>query len=122
MKRKLFITAALVACFTVCLAVVGGLAGKWKGSLKDPNGDSQQFHLVFNVDGNNLTGTAQGDGEPLTIKDGKIDGNNFSFNTTDQGGNLIPVDGKYIAAGDSISLNFSLNNAKYHVTFMREDK
>ena len=39
MKRKTFITATLIACFAVCLAAVaGGLAGKWKSSLKDDEG------------------------------------------------------------------------------------
>ncbi|HEY4326013.1 MAG TPA: hypothetical protein VGN20_18630 [Mucilaginibacter sp.] len=122
MKRKMFITAMLVGCFTVCLAAIAGLAGKWKGSLKDPEGNDHQFHLVFSVSGEKLTGTAEAEGGPLAINDGKISGDNFSFNVKDQDGNVIPVDGKYITAGDSISLNFTENNMKHHVTFMRDDK
>ena len=122
MKKKIFITATLIACFAVCLAAVAGLAGKWKGSLKDPDGNDQQFHLVFNTNGEKLMGTAQAQGEPLVINDGKISGDNFSFNVKDQDGNVIPVDGKYIAAGDSISLNFTENDMKRHVTFVRDDK
>ncbi len=119
MKRKMFITVTLVACFAVCLAAVAGLSGKWKGSLKDQDGNDHQFHLVFNANGEKLTGTAQAEGEPLAINDGKITGDNFLFNVNDNEGNVIPVDGKYIAAGDSISLNFT-ETGKHHVTFVRD--
>jgi hypothetical protein len=123
MKRKILTTVALAACFTVCLAAVAGLAGKWKGSLKDPEGNDHQFHLVINpIDGDKLTGTAQAEGDPLAINDGKITGDNFSCNVKDPEGNVIPIDGKYIAAGDSISLNFTERDVKYHVTFVRDDK
>ena len=120
MKRKIFITAALVACFAVCLSAIAGLTGKWKGSLKDQDGNDHQFHLVFTANGEKLMGTAQAEGEPLAINDGKISGDNFSFNVKDNDGNVIPVDGKYIAAGDSISLNFTENSMKHHVTFVRD--
>jgi hypothetical protein len=123
MKRKIFITATLVACFAVCLAAVAaGLAGKWKGSLKDPDGNDHPLHLVLNVNEGALTGTAQAEGEPLAINDGKINGDNFSCNVKDPDGNVIPIDGKYITAGDSISLNFTENDMKHHVTFTRDDK
>jgi len=122
MKRKIFITATLVACFAVCLAAVAGLGGKWKGSLKDPDGNEHPLHLVLNVNGEALTGTAQAEGEPLAINDGKINGDSFSCNVKDPDGNVIPIDGKYITAGDSISLNFTENDMKHHVTFVRDDK
>ena len=122
MKRKIFITAILAGCFAVCLAAVAGLGGKWKGSLKDPEGNDHPIHLVFNVDGEKLIGTAQAEGDPLVINDGKINGDNFSCNVKDPEGNVIPIDGKYNAAGDSISLNFIENDIKHHVTFVRDDK
>jgi hypothetical protein len=123
MKRKISMTVLLFAFVTVCFAAVVGLAGKWKGSLTDPNGNNHDFHLVFNTgDGDKLTGTAQAEGPPLTINNGKISGNNFTFSVTDDDGNVIPVDGKYIPTGDSISLNFTENGATFHVKFVRDDK
>ncbi len=123
MKRKIFTTVILAGCFAVCLAVAAaGLAGKWKGSLKDPDGNDHPLHLVINVDGEKLTGTAQAEGDPLNINDGKITGDSFSCNVKDPDGNVIPIDGKYIAAGDSISLNFTEPDMKHHVTFVRDDK
>lgn len=122
MKRKIFITAVLAACFAVCLAAIaGGLAGKWKGTLRDPQGNDHDLHLVFNVaNSETLTGTAQAEGDPLTINDGKITGDNFTFNVKDPDGNVIQCDGKYIAAGDSVSFNFTQNDMKFHLTFVRD--
>jgi len=122
MKRKTLITGALLCFVTVALAAIAGLSGKWKGSLKDPEGNDHNFHLVFNVDGEKLTGTAQAEGDPLDIQEGKVTGDDFKFKLTDPDGNVIPVYGKYVAAGDSVSLNFEEGGAKFHVTFLRDDK
>ncbi len=65
MKRKTFAIAALLCFVTVCLAAIADLNGKWKGSLKDPEGNDHNFHLVLKVDGDKLTGTAQAEGDPL---------------------------------------------------------
>src|SRR6185503_4898121 len=120
MKRKIFLTAILAGCFAVCLAVADGLAGKWKASIKDDEGNSVPLHLVFNVSGEKLSGTAQAEGDPLDINDGKIAGDDFTFNVKDPDGNVITCDGKCIAAGDSISFNFTQNSMKHHVTFVRD--
>lgn len=106
----------------IAFAVISGLSGKWKGSLKDPDGNDHDIHLVFNVDRDTLTGTAQADGDPLTIENGKVNGNDFTFKVTDPEGNVIPVNGSYIAQGDSVSLNFEENGGKFHLTLKREDQ
>ena len=91
------------------------------GSLKDPDGNDHQLHLVFKVDGDKLTGTAQGGSDPLPIEEGKVNGNDFTFKVTDSQGTVIPVNGKYIAEGDSVSINFEENSTKMHVTLKREN-
>jgi hypothetical protein len=104
----------------IAAAAVADMSGKWIGSLKDPDGNDHTLHLVFKVDGEKLTGTAQAEGDPLNIDEGKVTGNDFSFKVTDHQGEVIPVYGKYVAEGDSVSLNFEQNGAKFHLTLKRD--
>jgi len=122
MKRKILITWALLCFVTVCFAAFAGLSGKWKGAVKDPGGNDHSLHLVFTVDGGKLTGTAQAEGDPLNIQEGTVTGDEFKFKVVDPEGTTIPVYGKYVAAGDSVSLNFEENGAKFHATLVRDDK
>jgi hypothetical protein len=122
MKRKILITSLLICLVTVCFAAIADLSGKWAGSIKGTDGNDHALHLVFKAEGDKLTGTAQSDqGDPLTINEGKVTGNDFTFKVTDPEGNTIPVDGKYIAAGDSVSMNFVESSVKFHVTLKREN-
>ncbi len=123
MTRKTLFTVALACLASIALAAIGDLSGKWIGLLKTPDGNSLIIHVVFKVDSDKLTGTtfAEGDPGPLDIREGKIKGNNFSFQVTNQDGTVIPVEGKYVAQGDSVSVNFE-NEGKFHLTFKRESK
>jgi len=121
MKRKALLTVALAGLVTIAMAAIADLSGKWVGSLKDPDGNDHSIHLVFKVDGEKLTGTAQADGPALDIQEGKVTGSDFTFHVTDPEGTVIPVNGKYVAQGDSVSLNFEENGGKFHLTFKREE-
>ena len=120
MKRKYLITTALVCLVMIAAVAIADMSGKWIGSLKDPEGNDHTLHLVFKIDGEKLTGTAQAEGEPLNIEEGKMTGNDFAFKVTDNQGAVIPVYGKYVAQGDSVSLNFEENGSKFHVTLKRD--
>jgi hypothetical protein len=121
MKRKILITASLMFVAAICFAAIADLSGKWTGSIKDPNGNDHSLHLVFKIDGDKLTGTAQSEGDPLNIQEGKVTGNDFSFKLTDPNGNNIPASGKYITEGDSVSFNFEADGSKFHATLKREN-
>ena len=122
MRRKTLIASLLICLATICFAAIADLSGKWTGSIKDPDGNDHPLHLVFKADGDKLTGTAQSDeGDPLTINEGKINGNDFTFKVTTPQGDTVPVDGKYIANGDSVSMNFVENSVKFHATLKREN-
>jgi len=122
MKIKVFTTTALLCCFMICLAAVADLSGRWTGSIKAPDGVDYPLTYVFNISSGVLTGTAQAQGDPKTITDCKLNGNDFTFNIADDDGTSIPHTGKYYADGDSISMNVNYKGTKLHTTLKRADK
>jgi len=119
MKRKIFITSALICFVTICLAAMADLSGKWTGQITTPDGNQLSINYVFKVDGNSLTGTGQGDGDPEEIKDGKINGNDITFKIVGSDGSEYPHTGKYFPEGDSISMNLEAHGTKFHATLKR---
>ncbi|HEY9004350.1 MAG TPA: hypothetical protein VIM89_23540 [Mucilaginibacter sp.] len=117
MKRKLFYPIALVCCFVVFAAfVVADLSGKWAGVLKLPDGNELQVTYDFKVDGDKLTGTAESPAGQVTVDDGKINGDTFTFKVTVDG-NEYPHSGKLYA--DSCGLDIDFGAQKIHTTLKR---
>jgi hypothetical protein len=85
----------------MAIAVAADIDGRWEGTFSTPNGD---MNLVFNfkADGQNLTGTVESQMGEQPITNGKIDGNEISFD----------VD----AMGNTISHKGTLNGDKIHLT------
>jgi hypothetical protein len=119
MKRKIFTTTALICCFMVCMAIVADLTGKWTGTIKTPDGNEIAVTYNFKVDGNTLTGTADSPNGTVTVDNGKIDGDNFSFKVTVDG-NDYPHTGKMYA--DSCGMDIDFGGQKLHFTIKRADK
>jgi outer membrane lipoprotein-sorting protein len=71
------------------LALAAAIDGKWVSERKmERNGETTTMTTTFDLksSGSALTGTVtassrRGEPRPIEIKDGKIDGNNFSFTT-----------------------------------------
>jgi len=119
MKKKIFIGAVLICFVTVCFAAIANISGKWTGSLITPDGNELQLKYDFKVDGDKLTGTAQGDSHPTAINEGKITGDSIIFKVSNDNGDVFPHAGKYFANGDSISMNIEVQGAKFHTTLKR---
>jgi hypothetical protein len=120
MKTKALMSIALICCFVVCLAATfADLSGKWSGMIKTPDGNDLELKYVFKVDGDQLTGTGQGDGEPAQISEGKVTGNDITFKVTSDDGKVFPHTGKYYADGDSIAMDIEVEGAKFHTTLKR---
>jgi hypothetical protein len=63
-------------------AFAADVDGKWAGTFETPNGPVN-VTFEFKAAGTTLTGSTSGpDGTSLPIKNGKIDGNNITFNVT----------------------------------------
>jgi len=76
------------------------LNGKWKGSLSGPNGNVDLFY-TFKVDADSLSGSVTSMLGTLTLENGKVDGNKFSFSVNVNG---QVVNDRGILEGDSIKL------------------
>ena len=119
MTRKFFTTTALLCCFMVCFAIVADITGKWTGSIKTPDGNELPVTYNFKVDGTKLTGTADSPQGTVTIDDGKVDGDNFSFKVN-VGGTDYPHTGK--AYADSCAMDIDLGGQKVHFIVKKADK
>jgi hypothetical protein len=101
MIRKLGITVLLFALSSVA-ALAADFNGKWNGQVQGRNG-MQTVNFDFHVDGSTLTGkvsTMRGD---MDITNGKVDGDNISFDQVMSfNGNSMTVSYKGVADGDTI--------------------
>jgi hypothetical protein len=119
MKRKLLTTTLLLSCVLVCFAAIAELNGKWKGVLKMSDGNELPLTYVFKVDGEKLTGSIISERGELPMTEGKIKGNDFTFNITIND-NVMPNTGKYY--GDSTVIISDFNGHKNHIKLTRTDK
>jgi hypothetical protein len=116
MKRKLFNSIALASCFIVLMAVFADLNGKWSGTLKTPDGNEIPVTYNFKVEGDKLTGTAEGPEGAVTVDNGKVIKDSFSFKVTVDG-NDYPHSGKVYE--DSCGLDVDFGTQKMHTTLKR---
>lgn len=103
LRRTLIATLFLLSSSFVMAADV---TGKWTGEAAGPNGN---FALKFDFKqtGDKLTGTLEGpQGDPMTINDGKVEGDTVSFSVTfEGGGNQMKIIHSGAVKGDEITLN-----------------
>lgn len=101
MLRKLGVAALFFALGTVS-ALAADFNGKWTADVQGRNG-TQTVTFEFHVDGSTLTGkvtTPRGDTD---ISNGKVDGDNISFDQTmNFNGNSFTLNYKGVADGDTI--------------------
>src|SRR5690348_11022428 len=96
-------SVAMLACLMVTSAFAADVDGKWTASMPGRQGNTMEVTFVFKADGNTLTGTMSNPRGESEIKDGKIDGNNISFNQTfERGGNSMTIVYKGKVSGDTI--------------------
>jgi hypothetical protein len=87
MKKRLVLFCAMFALASI-VAFAADVTGKWVGEAGGKGGPP-----TFNLkqSGTTLTGTSSGRGGDTEISNGKIDGNNISFEVTRE----IPDKGKF---------------------------
>jgi hypothetical protein len=121
MVRKALIAVLFLALGTVA-ALAADFNGKWTADITTPRG-TQTITLTFKVDGSAVTGTISSPRGDSDISNGKIDGDNISFDQVmSRNGNDFTInyagkiDGDTIkftrTMGDRPPVEFTANRAK----------
>lgn len=118
MTRKFFYSAALSACFIFLLSITSALDGRWTGIVNTPDGNSLDVVYNFKTNGDTLTGTAQSPAGEVSIDNGKVSGNNFSFDVTVDG-NVYPHKGILYTDSCGIDIDFGAGTT-VHTTIVRD--
>ncbi len=118
MKRKIFITTALLCCCVAAFAYFAGITGHWTGSLTAPDGNQYPLDYTLTSDNSALTGKGKSMEGDVDITEGKVKGDSLSF-AIDVGGVKVINTGKYFATGDSISLTIDYQGMLMHSTLKR---
>lgn len=99
MMRKLGLTVLMLALGSVT-ALAADFSGKWTADVQGRMG-TQTLTLNFKVDGSTLTGTITTQRGDADITNGKIDGDNISFDQTmNFNGNSMTINYKGTAQAD----------------------
>ena len=113
MRNCLFVLGLILVAGFVFAAPIDG---KWVGDYQGMN-----ISYTFKIDGDKLTGTTTSpDGKEITIKDGKIDGNNISFSISlDMGGQEMKIDLKGVLSGDELKLSTDMMGQSMEIPLKR---
>ena len=102
MMKKLGTTLLFFALGSVT-ALAADFNGKWTADVPGRNGNTQTLTFDFHVDGTTLTGTVTTPRGSIDISNGKVDGDNISFDQVmNFNGNSFTISYKGTADGDTI--------------------
>jgi hypothetical protein len=104
---KKFAILTMILCAASLAATAAGIDGKWTSESKRGDNTIQQT-LTLMSDGGALTGTVEtsfnGNSRSVDIKNGKVDGNKFSFSMVQRGkGGEVTVTWEGTVNGDEMS-------------------
>lgn len=121
MKKRILTTAALVCLMLAAFAFAAGIAGKWTGTLKTPDGNEFPLTYTFKTDSGKLTGMASSPQGEVAIANGQMtSATDFTF-TVPVNGDDIKHTGKYYPDADSIGMDVEAMGAKMHMTLKRSN-
>ena len=102
------ITALLMLLASVAFAA--DIDGNWAGEVQGMDGNAMKLSYTFKADGAALTGTTKGmDGNDISIQEGKIEGNKFSFSL--DFGMGMPMKFKGTVTGGQIEMKMDMGDA-----------
>ena len=84
---KQLLVTAFAFVISAATALAADVTGKWTGQMTTPDGNAFPIGYILKQDGMKVTGTTEGPGGTIEIKDGKVDGDKVSFAINFEGGN-----------------------------------
>jgi hypothetical protein len=81
--KSLFLVV-LVSLFAVVKTIAHPIDGKWKSSFEGPQG-AMELTFEFKVEGDKLTGKIISERGEILITNGKVNGNEFSYQILEMG-------------------------------------
>lgn len=114
MKRLFLLSLAVASLGLFNLVSAADATGKWTVSFQGRDGSTSTQTFDFKADGAALTGTVSGrQGEPTPITNGKVDGDNISFEVTrSRGGNSFTMKYTGKVSADKIVLSVAMPNGQ----------
>ncbi|MBS1872069.1 MAG: hypothetical protein JSU00_02575 [Acidobacteria bacterium] len=107
MTLRSLLMATLVAALMTVSALAASIDGKWTGEMQTPNG-SRPVTFTFAADGSTLNGSTTGRGGEIKISNGKVDGDNISFDVTREfQGNSMTMHYTGKVSGDDLKLSIT---------------
>jgi len=106
MKIPTLMASALLVLMAGSVAMAADVTGKWTGEMQGGGGQTRPVTFNFKADGDKLTGnTVGGQGRENAIADGKITGDDISFNVTvERQGNQMKMTYAGKVSGDEIKM------------------
>lgn len=111
-----FRNVALGLVLLAASAFAADIDGKWKGSIETPMGPVE-VGFTFKADGASLTGSTTGpDGMEIKITNGKIDGDNVSFDVAiDFGGMPLTINYTGVLKGADLALKADIFGMPFEI-------
>ncbi len=102
MKRIAFLSVCFVFA-ALTLALAADPSGKWVAQVPGREGQTQETTITLKAEGDKLTGSISGRQGDTAISDGKVSGDNISFNVVREfNGNTIKMVYTGKLSGDEI--------------------
>jgi hypothetical protein len=106
LNRSTFLRCAILTTLAAATAFAADVTGKWTGQAPGPDGNNLSLTFTLKQDGAKLTGSVDaGMGDPLEIKDGKVDGDKIAFTVSF---NEMKITHNGILKGDEITLTYKM--------------
>jgi hypothetical protein len=116
MTKKLLIAGMILLAVALVALAADAVTGKWVSETQGRDGTPRQTTYDLKADGAKLTGTATGGmgggggaPAPAQISNGKVDGNNVTFEVTrDFGGNSMTMKYVGVVSGSDMKLTITM--------------